>query len=69
MQLVGSRTGCEYHLIPLFALCIGLVADRALKALAAPAARVAVAAVPALAAALLLLPAGGYLLTHDQTGS
>jgi 4-amino-4-deoxy-L-arabinose transferase-like glycosyltransferase len=56
-------------LIPLFALCIGLVADRALKALAAPAARVAVAVVPALAAALLLLPTGGYLLTHDpQTG-
>ena len=56
-------------LIPLFALCIGLVADRALKALAAPAARVAVTAVPALAAALLLLPTGGYLLTHDsQTG-
>ncbi len=56
-------------LIPLFALCIGLVADRALKSLAAPAARVAVAVVPALAAALLLLPAGGYLLTHDpQTG-
>jgi len=31
--------------------------------------RVAVAVVPALAAALLLLPTGGYLLTHDpQTG-
>ena len=52
-------------LIPLFALSIGLVADRALKALAAPAARVAVTAVPAFAAALLLLPTGGYLLTHD----
>jgi len=56
-------------LIPMFALCIGLVADRALKALAPPVSRVAVAVVPALAAALLLLPTGGYLLTHDpQTG-
>jgi 4-amino-4-deoxy-L-arabinose transferase-like glycosyltransferase len=57
-------------LIPLFALNIGMVADRALKALPRPASRLAVAAVPALAAALLLLPSGGgYLLTHDsQTG-
>ena len=56
-------------LIPLFALCIGLVADRALKALPVPVARVAVTVIPALAAALLLLPSGGYLLTHDsQTG-
>ena len=56
-------------LVPLFALCIALVADRALKALPSPAARVAVTVVPALAAALLLLPSGGYLLTHDsQTG-
>jgi 4-amino-4-deoxy-L-arabinose transferase-like glycosyltransferase len=56
-------------LVPLFALCIGLVADRALKALPVPVARVAVTVVPALAAALLLLPSGGYLLTHDsQTG-
>ena len=55
-------------LIPMFALCIALVADRALKALPGPAARVAVTVVPALAAALLL-PSGGYLLTHDpQTG-
>jgi 4-amino-4-deoxy-L-arabinose transferase-like glycosyltransferase len=56
-------------LIPLFALNIGLVADRALKALPAGMARFAVTVVPALAAALLLLPTGGYLLTHDsQTG-
>lgn len=56
-------------LVPLFALCIGLVADRALKALPGSVARVAVTVVPALAAALLLLPSGGYLLTHDsQTG-
>jgi 4-amino-4-deoxy-L-arabinose transferase-like glycosyltransferase len=56
-------------LIPMFGLCIGLVADRALKALAAPVARVAVVVVPALAAALLLLPTGGgYLLTHGEQG-
>jgi 4-amino-4-deoxy-L-arabinose transferase-like glycosyltransferase len=56
-------------LIPLYALCIGLVADRALKALPARASRFAVTVVPAFAAALLLLPSGGYLLTHDpRTG-
>ena len=56
-------------LIPLYALCIGLVADRALKAFPARAARFAGTVVPALAAALLLLPSGGYLLTHDpRTG-
>jgi 4-amino-4-deoxy-L-arabinose transferase-like glycosyltransferase len=55
-------------LIPLFALCIALVADRALKALPARTASFAVAVVPAFAAALLLLPSGGYLLTHGQTG-
>jgi 4-amino-4-deoxy-L-arabinose transferase-like glycosyltransferase len=56
-------------LIPLFALNIGLVADRALKALPRPVSRLAVMAVPAFAAALLLLPSGGYLLTHDaRTG-
>lgn len=56
-------------LIPLFALNIGLVADRALKALPARVSRLAVTAVPAAAAALLLLPSGGYLLTHDpRTG-
>jgi 4-amino-4-deoxy-L-arabinose transferase-like glycosyltransferase len=57
-------------LIPLYALCIGLAADRALKALPTQAARrFAVTVVPAFAAALLLLPFGGYLLTHDpQTG-
>lgn len=56
-------------LIPLYALSIGLVADRSLKALPARASHFAVTVVPALAAALLLLPSGGYLLTHDpQTG-
>lgn len=56
-------------LIPLYALCIGLVADRALKALPARAARFAATVLPAIAAALLLLPFGGYVLTHDlRTG-
>lgn len=56
-------------LIPLYALSIGLVADRVLKALPARASRFTVTVAPALAAALLLLPSGGYLLTHDpQTG-
>jgi hypothetical protein len=49
-------------LIPMFALCIALVADRVLKP------RLARFAVPVLAAALLLLPTGGYLLTHGQKG-
>jgi 4-amino-4-deoxy-L-arabinose transferase-like glycosyltransferase len=52
-------------LIPMYALCIGLVADRALKRVPVPFLRVAV---PAVAAALLLLPTGGYLLTHGQKG-
>jgi 4-amino-4-deoxy-L-arabinose transferase-like glycosyltransferase len=56
-------------LIPLFALNIGLVADRALQGLPARVSRLAVTVMPAVAAALLLLPSGGYLLTHDsQTG-
>jgi 4-amino-4-deoxy-L-arabinose transferase-like glycosyltransferase len=52
-------------LIPMYALCIGLVADRALKRVPVPFLRVAI---PAVAAALLLLPTGGYLLTHGQKG-
>jgi 4-amino-4-deoxy-L-arabinose transferase-like glycosyltransferase len=52
-------------LIPMYALCIAFVADRALQRISVPAVR---AAIPALAAALLLLPTGGYLLTHGQKG-
>jgi hypothetical protein len=52
-------------LIPMYALCIALVADRALKRISIPYIR---AAIPALCAALLLLPTGGYLLTHGQQG-
>jgi len=52
-------------LIPMYALCIALVADRALRRIPIPHAR---AAIPAVCAALLLLPTGGYLLTHGQQG-
>jgi Dolichyl-phosphate-mannose-protein mannosyltransferase len=52
-------------LIPMYALSIAFVADRALQRVSIPFVRVAV---PALAAALLLLPTGGYLLTHGQQG-
>jgi 4-amino-4-deoxy-L-arabinose transferase-like glycosyltransferase len=55
-------------LIPLYALNIGLLADRVLKRLPRPAARVAAPAFSACLAALLLLPSGGYLLTHGQRG-
>jgi 4-amino-4-deoxy-L-arabinose transferase-like glycosyltransferase len=52
-------------LIPMYALSIALVADRALERLSSPVFR---AAIPALSAALLLAPTGGYLLTHGQKG-
>jgi Dolichyl-phosphate-mannose-protein mannosyltransferase len=52
-------------LIPMYALCIGLVADRALERVASPVFR---AAIPALSAALLMLPTGGYALTHGLQG-
>ena len=55
-------------LIPLYALCIALVADRVHKRFRAPAARILVPAACAGLAALLLLPAGGYLVTHGQKG-
>ena len=52
-------------LIPMYALSIAFVADRALQRIPIPFVRVAI---PVLAAAMLLLPAGGYLLTHGQKG-
>jgi 4-amino-4-deoxy-L-arabinose transferase-like glycosyltransferase len=52
-------------LIPMYALSIGFVADRALQRISIPIVRVAI---PVLAGALLLLPTGGYLLTHGQKG-
>jgi 4-amino-4-deoxy-L-arabinose transferase-like glycosyltransferase len=59
-------------LIPMFALCIALVADRAAKRVPAGG-RLAVPVVAALFAALLfvpsgLLPSGGYLLKHGSRG-
>ena len=53
-------------LIPTYALCIGLVADRAARRLPASTARVAVPIACALAAALLIAPSGGYVLKHGQ---
>ena len=50
-------------LIPIFGLCIALVADRALKH------RLARKVVPALTAVVLLVPTGGYLLTYGDKGN
>jgi 4-amino-4-deoxy-L-arabinose transferase-like glycosyltransferase len=51
-------------LLPLFALNIGMVADRMLKSLPQPAARVISPAICACVAAFLVLPSGGYLVKH-----
>ena len=53
-------------LIPTYALCTGLVADRAARRLPASTARVAVPIACALAGALLIAPSGGYVLKHGQ---
>jgi 4-amino-4-deoxy-L-arabinose transferase-like glycosyltransferase len=56
-------------LIPLYALCIGLVASRAAQRLPVSAARLGVPVAFAFCAALLVLPlGGGYVLTHGQKG-
>ena len=55
-------------LIPMYGLCIALLADRAHKRFRRPAARIFVPAVCAGLAALLLLPTGCYLVTHGQKG-
>ena len=55
-------------LIPLLALNIALVMDRALKRFTVPVARIAAPAVTVSLAALLLLPSGGYWLTRGQKG-
>jgi hypothetical protein len=59
-------------LIPLYALCIALVADRVAERIPARSRRLAVPTVAGFAAALLfvpsgLLPSGGYLLKHGTT--
>ena len=55
-------------LIPLYALNIGLIADRALGRIPAPTARVALPALSALWGALLLLPTTGYFVQHGFRG-
>lgn len=55
-------------LIPMYALCIGLVADRVVKRFPAPTSRLALQALAAIIAVLLVLPSGGYLLKHGQRG-
>jgi 4-amino-4-deoxy-L-arabinose transferase-like glycosyltransferase len=55
-------------LIPLYALNIGLIADRALRRIAAPTARVALPALSLLCAALLFLPTTGYFVQHGFRG-
>jgi 4-amino-4-deoxy-L-arabinose transferase-like glycosyltransferase len=55
-------------LIPLYALNIGLIADRALRRIPAPTARVALPALSALWGALLLLPTTGYFVQHGFRG-
>jgi 4-amino-4-deoxy-L-arabinose transferase-like glycosyltransferase len=55
-------------LIPMYALCIGLVADRVVRRFPAPTSRLALQALAAIIAVLLVLPSGGYLLKHGQRG-
>jgi 4-amino-4-deoxy-L-arabinose transferase-like glycosyltransferase len=51
-------------LIPLYALCIGLVADRILKRMPAPIAPFRIHIVCTFSAALLLLPSASYFVVH-----
>jgi Dolichyl-phosphate-mannose-protein mannosyltransferase len=53
-------------LIPLYALCIGLVADRALRSMSAPAARVALPALAAACLVFLCLPNVGYFIVRGE---
>jgi hypothetical protein len=55
-------------LIPMYALCIALVADRAFGSLPDTASRFLAPAVCAVVAAFLLLPPGGYLIKHGSSG-
>jgi hypothetical protein len=56
-------------LIPMFALNIGMVADRAIRRLPAHTARVAApAAVACIASALMILPSGSYFITRGEHG-
>jgi hypothetical protein len=51
-------------LIPMYALCTGLIADRMVKRLPASTPRLAVPIAAVFAAALLVAPSGGYVLKH-----
>jgi 4-amino-4-deoxy-L-arabinose transferase-like glycosyltransferase len=53
-------------LIPLYALCIGLAADRVLKRLPAPIAPFRVHIICTFSAALLLLPSASYFIVHGK---
>ena len=55
-------------LIPMYALCTGLVADRMAKRLPASTPRLAVPIAAIAAAALLVAPSGGYVLKHGTYG-
>jgi len=55
-------------LIPMYALCIALVADRTLRGIPAPSSRFLVPVLCAAAAAFLLGPPGGYLIKHGTQG-
>lgn len=55
-------------LIPLYALNIGLIAERALRRIAAPTARIAVPALGALFGVVLLFPNTGYFIQHGFPG-
>jgi 4-amino-4-deoxy-L-arabinose transferase-like glycosyltransferase len=55
-------------LIPLYALNIGLIADRALRRIPAPTARVALPALAGFCGLLLFLPTTGYFVQHGFPG-
>jgi len=55
-------------LIPLYALNIGLIADRALRRIPAPTARVALPALSGFCGLLLFLPTTGYFVQHGFPG-
>jgi 4-amino-4-deoxy-L-arabinose transferase-like glycosyltransferase len=55
-------------LIPLYALNISLIADRALSRISAPTARIALPALSAFCGLLLFLPTTGYFIQHGFRG-
>jgi 4-amino-4-deoxy-L-arabinose transferase-like glycosyltransferase len=55
-------------LIPMYALCIALVADRAFNSLPTTTSRWLAPVVCSVVAAFLLLPPGGYLIKHGSSG-